>query len=665
MIVAVVLAAWQPAVAAPPKAAHFDGTGRLALLTLAGEPVALSGEIRVAGPDWSFYGASNPGSATGVTFVAESSGVSVWTGFIPLANGGSARYVQRVRPLPDGAEVNLTVTALTNLMIDGISYAVQFPVRRFSQARLALWRGTATVAEVAAPADYNFDKEHIFLATSAVDRIAVSANACRIGLTLDRPRSASFQDDRKWGMDAYTLLIPFGRGPLMRSGETAHLRFVISLAGGPTIEPVLVDVKPDSLGGQFDGMGGNFVYGLETPVATALVARLAPVRARIEMALYDWEPENDNASPDEMDWARFEARDTPGSDMRRRFELAALLAARKIPLCISVWDLPEWMYEGPPKDRWASRRTVAPGLWPEVLESAAAYLMHLKKRYGVEPELFSFNEPEAGVRVLFTAEQHREMIRRFGERFEALGLKTRILLADVASPRDTVSYGVFALSDPACLRYIGAVAFHSWGGATPREYAAWQALARRFGLPLDITELGWDPGVWHKPHELRTPYYAVQELKLIMEAMAGAQPRSALLWEYSDDYPLLTVVREQDGRLILEDTPRLLFLEQLVNRTPRPARWLEAVSSRADVPVAAFASEKAGGKPAFVLHLANTGAARKAVISGLPVTLERLQTTILTAMDPVAEEGRIPAKNGQAELELPAWSLVSLSATEP
>jgi hypothetical protein len=308
---------------------------------------------------------------------------------------------------------------------------------------------------------------------------------------------------------------------------------------------------------------------------------------------------------------------------------------------------------------------VAPEMWPEVLESAGSYLLHLKKRYGVEPELFSFNEPEAGVRVLFTAEQHREMIRRFGERFAALGLKTKILLADVASARGTESYGVYALSDPASLPHIGAVACHSWGGATPSEYAAWPALARRFSLPLDVTEVGWDAGSWRTPHELRTPHYAVQELKMILDVLAYARPRSALLWEYTDDYPLLAVARDRDGRETLTDTPRLRFLEQLINRTPRPARVWVTETSRADVPAAAFGADSSGGRPAFVLHLDNTGAARKATILGLPDTLTSLQSLSLSALGTVATEGRVAVQGGRAELELPAWSLVTLFTAEP
>ena len=637
-----------------PEAAHFDGTGRLRLMAADGRPVSLSGEIRIAGPEWKSYGASNPWSATGITF-SVTNHESRWTGLISLENGGRVRYDQRVQPLPDGAAISLTVTADSDFPTAGFFYYLQLPVRLFSEAQVELARGTSAAVRVEAPSTFQSDKDPRLLSVPAADRVRIHSAAEKFQLTLalEDPRALVFQDDRAWATPTYSLMIPFFRGPVARPGESARLRFTIRLSGEPDREPVEVALGGPAAAPAFEGFGGNFVYGLGTPVATSLIARLDPVRARIEMPLYEWEPENDNAAPGETDWARLEARDVPGSTLRRRFELAQLLARRGVPLTISVWDLPEWMYEGAPRGRWASRRTVSAEMWPEVLESAGSYLLYLKKKYGVEPELFSFNEPEMGVRVLFTAEQHRDMILRFGERFARLGLKTRLLLADVAGPRATESYGVYAVSDPACARKIGAMAFHSWGGATPAEYAAWPAMARRFGLPLDVTELGWDAASWRTPEDLKSPYYVIQEARLVLEVLAHARPRSALLWEYSDDYPLLM----PGAGGALEATDRLRFLEQLIRLTPKPAQPLQAASSRLDIPVAAFR----GGKTAVVAHLVNTGASRPAVLRGVPAGVTELKVVAIAAAGGAPVESRVPVKAGRAEVELPAWSLVSLT----
>jgi hypothetical protein len=654
-----VLAGWACA-AEPPETAHFDGAGRLVMLAAAGEPVRVTGEIRVAGPNWGFIGYGATWAATGIVYAA-TPGESVWSGFIPLANGGLARYEQRVQSLTNGARVSLEVRAENDLTLEGVYYGLQLPVRDFAEGQATFWRGTSVVASARTPPIYTPEQNSRFLDGDA-ERVTVQADPYRIRVELDRPRPAILQDEREWGSLSYTLLIGFGRGPRMLRGETARVSFTLDLAGEPDREPVQIVLAPDAPAGErFEGFGGNFIYGLDSAMTTSLIERLEPVRARVEMALFDWEPENDDPHADHVAWARFEARDVEGSAMRARFEIAAKLAQRGVPLAISVWDLPEWMYAGPPRGRGVGKRIVPEGLWPEVLESAGAYLLHLKKRYGVEPELFSFNEPELGVRVLFTAEQHRDMIRRFGERFEALGLKTRVMLADVSQPRGTESFGVYALSDPACIPRIGSVAFHTWGGATALEYEAWRRVARRFGLPLDVTELGLDGGVCRAPHEMTTPRYAIQEAHLMVQVLAHARPRSALLWEYTDDYPLLAESRDAAGRVVLRDTPRLRFLEQLIRGTPKPAEAAEVRSSRLEVAAAAFRSVDSGKGTALALHLVNTSAARLAEITGLPADLKQMEALILPVAGEVPIKERVIVKQGRAELMLPAWSLVTLT----
>ncbi|MFO7535079.1 MAG: hypothetical protein R6X19_05255 [Kiritimatiellia bacterium] len=653
------LAGWACA-AEPPETAHFDGAGRLVMLAAAGEPVRVTGEVRVAGPNWGFIGYGTTWAATGVVFAA-AEGESVWSGFIPLANGGLARYEQRVQSLTNGARISLEVRAENDLPLEGVYYGLQLPVRDFAEGQAAFWRGTSVVAAAQAPSIYKSEQNPRFLNGDA-ERVTVQADPYRIRVGLDRPRAVVLQDDREWGSLSYTLLIGFGRGPRMPRGETARLNFTLELAGEPDRDPVQVVLAPNEPAGErFEGFGGNFVYGLDSAMTTSLIERLEPVRARVEMALFDWEPENDNTNSDHAAWSRFEARDVEGSAMRTRFELAAQLAKRGVPLMISVWSLPEWMYEGPPQGRGVGRRTVPEGLWPEVLESAGTYLLHLKNRYGVEPELFSFNEPELGVRVLFTAEQHRDMIRRFGERFEALGLKTRVMLADVAQPRGTESYGVYALSDPACIPRIGSVAFHTWGGGTALEYEAWRRVARRFGLPLDVTELGLDGGVYRTPHEMATPRYAIQEAHLMVQVLAHARPRSALLWEYTDDYPLLAESRDAAGNVILRDTLRLRFLEQLIRGTPKPAEAVGVRSSRLEIAAAAFRPVDAIKGTSLVLHLVNASAARLAEITGLPEDLKRMEAVILPVAGAVPIKKSVIVKQGRAELKLPAWSLVTLT----
>lgn len=80
--------------------------------------------------------------------------------------------------------------------------------------------------------------------------------------------------------------------------------------------------------------------------------------------------------------------------------------------------------------------------------------------------------------------------------------------------RGTYTYCLPAANDSEAVQYIGAVAFHSWGGASPKDYRAWSDLADRLKLPLLDTELGVD--LRAKPHAGELP-----------RGICAGQPRGA------------------------------------------------------------------------------------------------------------------------------------------
>ena len=141
-----------------------------------------------------------------------------------------------------------------------------------------------------------------------------------------------------------------------------------------------------------------------------------------------------------------------------------------------------------------------------------------------------------------TAEEHREAIKRIGARFAKLGLKTKLLLGDVAGPRGTHVFTEPAAADPEARKYLGAVSFHSWGGATPEQYGAWADLAERLKLPLIVAEAGPDAGAW-QTKAYRTFPYAVREMVHYQELLLHARPQSILYWEFTGDYSLLAGAR--------------------------------------------------------------------------------------------------------------------------
>ncbi|MGC4106203.1 MAG: hypothetical protein QM753_07585 [Thermomicrobiales bacterium] len=117
------------------------------------------------------------------------------------------------------------------------------------------------------------------------------------------------------------------------------------------------------------------------------------------------------------------------------------------------------------------RAQIAPDKWEELAECIGSYLVYAKQKYGVEPDMFSFNEPDWGVMLELTPEEQRDVIKLLGKQFVKLGLKTKLLLADVTNPRGTAKYAEPTVADPEAMQYVAAIAFHSWGGGYAR--AVW------------------------------------------------------------------------------------------------------------------------------------------------------------------------------------------------
>jgi len=641
---------------------HFDGVGRLEGAVWEGAFLPIRSEIRAAGPFWSETVGVGPATVSNLTWGVDSNGVAEWSGEWRLGSSGGLVFTQRVEAIASGARMVLTVGARSEIAVEGIFCYLFLPVSLFSEEEVVFWRGPKALARTILPDQArSFDEPQIQIADGA-DRVVLRRGACEFELRLDRPKTVTLQDERPWGAADYALFWPIFRGPRLTPGQSVRFTCDIRLQGRPTVEPLRLTVRAAGSSDRFEGFGGNFVYGLEGPMATALVERLEPVRARLEMALHEWEPENDNDSPEEANWAYYEARDAEGTSLRRSFDLAAFLNRRRVPIALAIWDLPEWMYEGPPRGRWVGRRTIAPAQWPELLESIGTYLKYMRTRYGVEPDLLSFNEPDLGVRILFSSEGHAEAIRRIGAYLAAQGLRIRLVLGDTASPRETASYGVYAVSDPTARRHVGAVSFHSWGGGTPDDFLSWQTLARRVNAPLMVMEAGLDPEAWRMPAILETPLYAIREAAHYLQILQHARPQSMLIWEYSDDYPLLRSVREEGGTIRLEETVRYRFLEQLVRETPRPAQILDVASGRSDA-AAAFRGQGPESRPCWVLHTINHSAARPLEIRGAPAGWS--YRAIIREVSGAIHRVTVEEAEGTLSLRMPAWSLVTVRGEPP
>jgi len=644
----------------------FDGHGRLTALETGGESLPVMVDVRIPLREAD----TRPGlAAAEEVAVRQVDGVTVRRGVL-MPGGG--RYVFELRHggTEDGdpwMEVRVTAEAVAE-EIDGIFLEIDVPVEAFMGGVAEAYRGGAPVDEGWTPFPRSMpetdhphtrSRQWMLLRDYATDRLVLTDAAERrvLEADLDRRIAVFVEDMRQAGQAVYSCRLLLA--PHLAVGESTSLRLALRARHQPPRERVHLVVDSATVRYRFDGAGGNYCFGTRSPDTDYTLAHLRSGWARTEMKLQQWVPEEGRVTPENVDWDYLKAQDQPGSEMRREFELMQTLQQRGVPFVVSVWHLPEWLYEGDEiLGRGAHQRRVHPEKWPVLLEVIASYLTYARETYGAEPALFSFNEPNAGVRVLFTPEEHRDQIRTLGTFLEARGLRTRMLLGDVIHV-GAHAYVEPAMADPEAMRHVGGIAFHSWGRINRTAYENWAALASKLELPLLVAEKGADANAW-RDRSFRTFAYALLELRTYMELLLHAKPQGIMYWEFTRDYSLLETRHDDQGNAELVPTPRFHFTRHFTNLTPQPA---DALATRSDLPSVLFTAYSGIGDEAnhLVLHVANLGATtRSARITGIPDAFSTLHVLVSGENEGLAERHPVAVNNGTAELSLPGESLTTL-----
>ncbi len=651
---AFLLAALLPAAGAAGAIAETDNAGRITGLSLGGDTVDFVTNVRIPLKGWGRQPSLSDARDVKVT---RGEGSTTWAGTIPVDAGKACRFEQTLREAGNKVTLELTVTAGADLDTEGVFLWVDAPRALFSGGECTLGPADNPAGRAVMPVAAPAEDPHFLSGTADRVSLADAAGRTTITMAFDRALPIVAQDTRKWQGTSYTVFCRFAEG--LRAGESAKVTATLAIAGTPENAPARLAVRPDQVRYRLHGFGGNYCFGIESPVTQYTLQNLRVAWARTEMTPAEWEPANDNASPAETDWARLEHADKPDSNLRREFLLAKQIQGVGIPYAISIWHLPEWLYADPGKGPQAHGRVVPPEKWPELLECLGSYLLYAKRQYGVEPDLFSFNEADYGVRVKLTPEEHRDAIKSIGAHFRKLGLKTKMLLGDTAGPRGSHAYCLPAAADAEAMQYVGAVAFHSWGGATPEQYGAWGDLAERLKLPLLVAELGVDAGAW-RTNPFDQFRYALKEAEMYQHLLLYARPQGTMQWEFTNDYSLLKQSKDAAGQPALTPTKRFYVVKHFCDLTPPRSDALSVASDHAKVLLTAFAG-KVQGRPAYTFHVVNLGAARKATLAGLPAGITRLRAVQTSEADSYREMEPVPVSKGQVELDLAAQSLLTLT----
>ena len=641
--------------AAAGEIAVTDRNGRINTMLFDGDDLAVQTDLRLPVRGWKRL--PGMGHARRVK-LSRSDGRRTWTGRIQVAKGQSCRFEQTIEEAAGAVRVTLKVTAEADLNIEGVFFWLDAPIDVFAGGACTLAEDSGTSRSAEMPRTMPAKRHFLSAKASRITMVDGTDNV-RLSAALDRACRVVVQDTRVWKGKVYSAFATLHAGPLAR-GQGASLKATLKLTGRADDTPARLSLDAARIRYRLDGFGGNYCFGIESPVTQYTLDNLRVAWARTEMTLGEWEPQNDNDSPTRVDWPRLENGDKPGSNLRREFLLAKQIQDRGTPYSITIWRLPEWLYAEPGKGPGASRRRVAPGKWPEVLECIGSYLLYAKREYGVEPDLFSFNEANIGCRVLFSAEEHRDAIKRIGAHFQKLGLRTKMLLADATGPRGTHTYALPAASDPEAMRHVGAVGFHSWGGASPTEYGAWADLAEGLKLPLLVTELGVDAHAW-RGRSFDSFHYGMREVRMYQEILLHARPRGAMQWELTSDYGIVRAEKASaEGGERLIPTPRFWFVKHFCDLTPPRAGVLLTASDHAKVLFTAFVGE-ADGARVYTCHVANLGAGREAVVSGLPPGIMSWRAVRTSETDAFRSLPPVSAVGGSATLNLAPRSLLTLT----
>lgn len=614
-------------------------TGSLRGYRIDGELMAFKTTIRAIAQDASQTGLIGTGRGGGGRYAREGD-ATLALGELTGPGGksiGTYRAVYRSTG-PGVIDAAVEVNPTADVPLRGVFFAVTLRGTDYADGSVFLIEPTEAHASLPTtrPAGPNL---HL---RGAGRGVRVEAARRRIEIAFPSPQTVSVLDDRGQAGGDFEIRFPVSLGDL-KAGQQIRSTFSIKATGEVDKSPVALALDPSRPGRTFDGIGGNFRIQSRSDAGHIgyNLENLRVAWSRVAMPLDEWQPD-ENADP-----LTAAAEGRMDDDVREAMEMARTLAGRKIPLMISVWSAPRWAMSGE-KDK-DGKEKLNPDKWDKVFRSIGDYLEHLKKHYGAEPVLFSFNESDIGINVLQSAQEHADTIKRLGAHFASRGLATKILLGDTGNPGAT-RFIEPALADAEAAKHIGGVSFHSWWSGTVEQYTRWAEAARRLNVPLFVGEGGTDPFSWRVRHVFLEPWYGLEEISQYVEICRVAQPLSILHWQLTADYSVLTGGRGDP----LQPAQRFWNLKQL-GMTAAGAAAVPVTCDKPGVTACAFVD-----RGTHVVHLVNNGAARKAVLSGLPAGARSLRVYVTDGQRGMQEIGRVPIQAGTAELALDSMSFTSV-----
>jgi hypothetical protein len=614
--------------------------GNITGIRIDGQLMRFESSIRVVGKDWSQI-SSTAKEKQRPKYIREGNTQIVTTRI------DSLYFTERIEDAGIGtARVSVEFTAKADENISAVYFCIELSGDDYSE-------GTAQLIEPA-PIALTDSGQNQFAAFPA-SGIKFVAPRRQLEIKFQEPTSSIVRKETDKDKTITRLYVPVNIGNV-RSNQTVSKTFTIKASGEVDKAPISIVLNTSSSGRAFEGFGGNF--RIQNPksdpqVIDYCLKNLRVAWARVELPWAFWQPAKESNPTDSAIAGKTNPR------VLQAMQMAQRLGKMGIPVILSAWFPPRWAIVGEP-----NFRPRADGVWgnpldktcmSEIYKSITDYILYLKKNYGVEVKLFSFNESDLGINIRQTGQEHADLIKGLGAYFASKGLKTKMLLGD-NSDASTYEFIYPAMADPATHPYIGAISFHSWRGWEKQTLEKWADAATKMNVPLIVGEGSIDAAAWNYPAIFQEPTYALEEINLYTRILSICQPAAILQWQLTADYSLLAGGGIFGNNDSLHPTQRFWNLKQLAS-TPKNLFAMQVTSDRPDISCAAFGNN---AKTIYSIQLVNNGTTREATLSGIPKKVKSFRM-FMTDKDRAIKEGQhIKVAEGRAVFMLDSQTYTTL-----
>jgi hypothetical protein len=624
--------------------------GNITGIRIEGQLMAFESSLWVVGKDWSAIVATGK-ERQHPHYVRQGKTQNISTQVDSLSFNESVEDIG-----PGAAKIRISLTAQNDRKIEAVFFTILLPGDDYANGSLQLIEpaniplSDKAGDEAGVEAGPRGVREYLHAMAGGVKFVSPHRG---LGIGFEEPTLVMATKEGK----NIRLYFPIHAGDLQKEQVSAKT-FTIHVSGDIDRDPVTLSLNTTQTGRVFAGLGGNF--RLQNPKADPQVIdyclqNLRVAWGRVEMPWRFWQPVMES---DPTDSAR-SGKLNPA--VQKAMEMAQTLNKKGIPLIISAWSAPAWAVEGTPKFRPSPD-----GVWGnplnkdhmnEIYKSITDYLLYLKKAYGVEINLFSFNESDLGINIRVTGQEHDALIKGLGAYFAAHGVKTKMLLGD-NSDANSWSFIYPTMEDAAARPYIGAISFHSWRGWEKETLEKWADAATKMGLPLIVAEGSIDAAAWNYPAIFEEQTYAIKEIDLYTRLLAICQPLSILQWQLTSDYSPLAGGGIFGNNEPLHPTQRFWNLKQLAG-TPKGLAAMPISCDRPNISCAALGNNAKG---IYSIQLVNSGAARETTLTGLPKKVKSLHILVTNKDQSMKEGETIMVSGGQAKFTLAPMTYTTLTS---